>query len=105
MEFLILFLTWTIFKVFTEFITILLLFYVLVFWLRGLWDLQSPTRDGTHAPCIGWPSLNHWATREVPGIFFFFKSNSQKQRVEVIARERGEGNRERLIKGYKCSAV
>ena len=39
------FLMWTIFKVFTEFVTILLLFYVLVFWPRGTWDLSSPTRD------------------------------------------------------------
>ena len=35
----------TIFKVFTEFVTILLLFYVLVFWPQGMWDLSSPTRD------------------------------------------------------------
>ena len=21
--------------------------------LRGMWDLSSPTRDGTHAPCSG----------------------------------------------------
>ena len=29
---------WTILKVFIEFVTILLLFYVLVFWSRGMWD-------------------------------------------------------------------
>ena len=44
---------WTIFKVFIEFVTVLLLFYVLFFWLRGMWDFISPTRDGTHTPCIG----------------------------------------------------
>ena len=33
------------FKVFIEFVTILLLFYVLVFWPRGMWDLSSPNRD------------------------------------------------------------
>ena len=32
---------WIICKVFTEFITILLLYYVLVFWLQGMWDLSS----------------------------------------------------------------
>ena len=32
----------TIFKVFIEFVTILLLFYVLVFWRRGMWDLPGP---------------------------------------------------------------
>ena len=38
------------FKVFIEFVTILCLFYVyvLVFWLLGMWDRGSPTRDGTH---------------------------------------------------------
>ena len=29
------------FKVFIEFVTKLLLFYVLVFWSRGMWDLSS----------------------------------------------------------------
>ena len=37
------FLMWTIFKVFIEFVAILLLFYVLVFWPRGI--LGSLTRD------------------------------------------------------------
>ena len=32
------FLMWTGFKVFIEFVTTLPLFYVLVFWLRGMWD-------------------------------------------------------------------
>ena len=63
-------LMWTIFKVFVEFVTILLLFYVLVFWLRGMWDLSPPTRDRTLTPCIGKQSLNHWTTREVPVLPF-----------------------------------
>ena len=33
------------FKVFIEFVTILLLFYVLGFGPRGLWGLSSPTSD------------------------------------------------------------
>ena len=57
---------WTLFRVFIEFVTILLLFYVLVFWPRGMWDLSSPTRDRTRTPCIGRQSLNHWTAREVP---------------------------------------
>ena len=57
---------WTIFKVFIEFVTVLLLFYVLVFWWRGMWDLSSPTRDWTHTPCTARQSLNHWTTMEVP---------------------------------------
>ena len=64
------FLMWTIFKVFIEFVTILLLFYVLVFWPRGMWDLSSPTRNRTRTPFIGRRSLNHWTPREVPSTSF-----------------------------------
>jgi hypothetical protein len=49
-----------------EFVIILLLFYVTVFWPRGMWDLSPPTRDQTHTPCIERQSPNHWAAREVP---------------------------------------
>ena len=62
---------WTIFKVFIEFVTVLLLFYVFVFGWQGMWDLSSRTRDRTHTPCIGRQSLNHWTAREVP--YFSFK--------------------------------
>ena len=48
----------------------LLLFYVLVFWPRGMWDLGSPTRDRTRTLCIGRRSLNHWTAREVPRLIF-----------------------------------
>ena len=44
------FLMWTILMVFTEFVTILLLFSVLVFWPGGMWDLSSLTRDRTSTP-------------------------------------------------------
>ena len=44
---------WTIFKVFIEFVTILFLFYVFVFWPQGMWDLSSLTRDRTCTPGIG----------------------------------------------------
>ena len=37
------------------------LFYV--FWPRGMWDLNFPTRNQTHTSCIG--SLDRWAYREV----------------------------------------
>ena len=57
---------WTILKVFIEFVTILLLFHVLIFWPEGMQDLSSLTRDRTCTPCIGRRSLNHWTTREVP---------------------------------------
>ena len=38
---------WTTFKVFIEFVTTLLLFYILLFWPWGTWDLNSLTRDQT----------------------------------------------------------
>ena len=35
-----------------------------------MWDHGSPTRGGTHVPCIGRQILNHWSTREVPQLLF-----------------------------------
>ena len=54
------FLMWTIFKFFIKFVTILLLFYLLVFWPQDMWDVSPLTRDQTHSPCIERRSLNHW---------------------------------------------
>ena len=55
---------WIIFKVFTEFVTIMFLLYVLVIWLLGMWDLISPIiRDWTHTPCIWGEAL----TNGLPG--------------------------------------
>ena len=58
------------FFVLFEFVTTLYLFYVLVFspWPQGMWDLNSVIKDWTFISCIGRQSLNHWTTREVPGI-------------------------------------
>ena len=70
---------WTIFKVLIEFVTILLLFYVLVFWLQGMWDLSSLTRDRTRTSCIGRGSLNRWTTREVPMCPFKKKNQNTKK--------------------------
>ena len=53
------------FKIFIEFVTILLLFYVLVFWPQGMLDLSSLTRDPQCTTCLGRQNLNHWTTREV----------------------------------------
>ena len=30
-----------------------------------MWDLSSPARDQTFAPCVGRLSCNHWTAREV----------------------------------------
>ena len=78
---------WTIFKVFIEFVTILLLFYVLGFWLRGTWELSSPTRDRTRTPCIGRQSLNDWTAKEVPVRLLWILSS------------------EALIFGHLCSSL
>ena len=48
-----------------EFVIILLLFYVLVFWAPGMWDLSSLIRDWNHIPWAERRSLSHWTTREV----------------------------------------
>ena len=45
-----------------EFVTVLFMFYGLVFW--GMRDLSSLTRDRTHTSCIGRRSLNYQAARE-----------------------------------------
>ena len=55
-------------KVFIEFVTILLLFYVLVFWLQGTWGFSFLTRD----PSIGRWIPNHWTVWEDP--LWFWKS-------------------------------
>ena len=44
------------FKAFIEFATTLLLFYVLVFWPQGMWDVSFPTKNQTHSPL-------HWKAK------------------------------------------
>ena len=58
------------FKISAAFVTMLLLFYVMVFWLWGKWDFSSLTRDRTHMPRFGRWSLNLWTAREVPKSLF-----------------------------------
>ena len=60
------FLMWTIFKVFIEFITILPLFYIWGLGAQGMWDRSPSTRAHTLTPCPGRGSCNHWISREVP---------------------------------------
>ena len=60
---------WTIFKVFIEFVTILLPFHVLVFWPGSFLDLSSLTWDQTCTPCFGRRGLNHWTAKDVSKIF------------------------------------
>ena len=43
---------WTTFKVFIEFVNILFLGFVLLFWPLGLWDLNSLPKDQTCTLCM-----------------------------------------------------
>ena len=53
-------LMWTIFKVFIEFVTLLLLLFMFQFFgHEEMWGLSSPTRNQTCAPYIGRWGLNH----------------------------------------------
>ena len=63
------------FNTFIEFVTRLLLFCVLAFWLRGIWHL---TWDWTFTPCIGKWSHNHWTTRKSPAWLFGIGTSSQE---------------------------
>ena len=49
-------------KVSIEFVTILFLFYVLVFWWKGMWDPGFLTREWTGTPCTGRWRLNQGTT-------------------------------------------
>ena len=53
-------------------------FYVLVFWLGGMWGLSSPTRDQTCTPCTGRRSPNHWTAGETPQNFNFVSNFTSK---------------------------
>ena len=70
------FLMWTIFffKSFIEFVTILLLFYVLCFWPQGMWDLWPqgilPNQGWNPGPLHWKVSLHCWSTREFPQLLF-----------------------------------
>ena len=58
------------FKVSMEFIMILLLLSVWIFWSWVMWDLSSATRGWICTLCIGRWRLKHWTTREVPKFIF-----------------------------------
>ena len=53
-----------------RFVAILLLFYVLVCWLWGIWVISSPTKDWAHTPCIGRWNPTCWTAREVHSTTF-----------------------------------
>ena len=58
--------------------------------LHSMWDLSSPTRDGTCVLCIARQILNHWTTKEVPipdlsVLFERWSLQSQKQLISAPA--------------------
>lgn len=96
------FLVWTIFKVFIEFFRILLMFYILVFWWRGMWDLSSQTRNQTCAPCNGGWSLKHWTSREVLNYYcnWYFLSVENFQSLYQEINEKFPEARGRILLGF-----
>ena len=56
---------------------------VSVFWLWGVQDLSSLTRDWTYTLCIGRRSLNDWAVREVPRCWLLSWTPKFNQEIEL----------------------
>ena len=78
------FLMWTILKVCTEFVTILLLFYVLVFWpLRHVECQPLMIRGSTHTSSTKRQRLNHWTARKVPFIHSYSHLFNQCEIVQL----------------------
>ena len=63
-------------KVFIEFATILLLFYALVSWPRGMWHSSSQTRDRIYTPYIRRWSLKSLDLQRSPLDSFLSESES-----------------------------
>ena len=57
---------WTVFKVFVEFVIILLLFYVLVFWPQGTGDLSCP-KGMKPTPPLYWKVKSQLLNRQGTG--------------------------------------
>ena len=70
------------------------------FWLWGMWDFSSLTRDRIRTPCIGRLSLNHWTAREVPRQWYLSRGlnevRTQTMRIsgEIIPGSSSEDQRE-----------
>ena len=61
----------SILKVFIEFVKILLLFYILFFWSRGMWNFSSLARNQTHTPYIGRQILTTGPPGKSPGVILY----------------------------------
>ena len=84
------FLMWTIFNIFIEFVTILLLCYLFVrllvldFWPWGMWNLISLNKDQTHTPSIGTWSLNPWTDRGISVWGVLIILNHQRNGTRIL---------------------
>ena len=83
------FLTYIIFKVFTDFITTLFLFCVLIFWPRGMWDPSSLTGAWTHTPWLEGDVLTTGPPGKVSGSFSRVHSPHTWQEGDVAWQESG----------------
>ena len=54
-----------------EFVTILLPFYILFFWSRGMWNFSSLARDQTHTSYTGRQILTTGLTGKSPGVILY----------------------------------
>ena len=82
------FLMWLICKVLIEFVTISLLFYVFVFWLQGMWDLNSLTRDQPRTSALKGKVLTTGPpgkSLDIFSFFFFFKMWDSKLCLDVLS--------------------
>ena len=83
------------FEVFIEFVVILLLFYVLVFWPGDMWDLKPLTRDRTCTPCrVEGEVLKPLGHQESPGIRAFHGESAPDvlgMRIDRLLGDQGSG--------------
>ena len=64
------FLVWTIFKVFNELVTVLLLLFMFWFFGHEACGILAPNQGSNLHPCMGRQNLNHWTTKEVLHMLF-----------------------------------
>ena len=73
---------WNIFKVFSEFVAILLLFYAFLFFLPlGTWDRRSPTRGRICTSALEGRVLSTGPPRKAPTPFFWPKLKNSPEKL------------------------
>ena len=61
-------------------------------------DLSFSTRDSTSTQCIGRQSLNHWATRDVPGVLKYLWLHQRLSSKEFAYNARDTGVQVRSLR-------